>query len=140
MQERIESIGEFVVSRGEAAELLETVEKSLDEVARLVAMPVDVPRGQAIPTRGNHRLSAAVLNGLYQGIAVVAFVGDHCLRRNSVNQCPGLRDVRHLPAGEDQAQWVAQRIDASMDFGRQPTARATDRLTASIFCAPVACW
>jgi len=35
MQESIESIGEFVVPRGEAAELLEAIEKSLDEVSCL---------------------------------------------------------------------------------------------------------
>ncbi len=42
MQECIKSIGEFVISRDEAAEVLEPVEESLDEVARLVAMPVDL--------------------------------------------------------------------------------------------------
>ena len=33
MQEGIESIGEFVVSRGEATELIEMNEKSLDEIS-----------------------------------------------------------------------------------------------------------
>ena len=33
MQEGIESIGEFVVSRGEATELFETTEESLDEIS-----------------------------------------------------------------------------------------------------------
>jgi len=43
MKEGIESIGNFVVSVSDTAELLEPVEKVFDETARLVAMPVNWP-------------------------------------------------------------------------------------------------
>ena len=43
MQEGIESTGEFVVSGGDATELLESIEEALNQMASPVAMPVDRP-------------------------------------------------------------------------------------------------
>ena len=42
MQEGVVSIRELVVTGGHATELLETIEEPLHEVARLVAVPVDL--------------------------------------------------------------------------------------------------
>lgn len=42
MQESVEAMGQFIVPRGEAAKLLQSIEESLDEVSRLVTMPVGV--------------------------------------------------------------------------------------------------
>lgn len=47
MQECVESTGEFVVSGGDATELFEPIEESL-EVAHLVAVPVDAAFGVAV--------------------------------------------------------------------------------------------
>jgi len=57
MQEGVESIGEFVVSRGDATKLLEAIEESLDEISRLVAMPVDLARGIPVASRRDDGLS-----------------------------------------------------------------------------------
>ena len=64
MQEGIEAIGEFVVSRSEAAELFEAIEESLDEVARLVAVPVDLAWRVPVATRRDDGLSAGRLDDL----------------------------------------------------------------------------
>ena len=139
MQEGIESIGEFVVSRGEAAELLETVEESLDEVSRLVAVPVDLARRIPVAAGWDDGLSAARLDHLDQGVTVVALVGDDCLGRYGLDQGRPLRDVGDLSAGQDQADGVAQRIHAGMDLGGQSAPRASDRLIATVFLgAPAA--
>lgn len=133
MQEGVESIGEFVVSRGEAAELFEAIEESLDEVARLVAMPVDRAWRVPVATRRDDGLSAGRLDDLNQGIAVVALVGDDRLGGYGLDQGSPLRDVSDLSAGQDQPDVVAQRIDAGMGLGGQSAPRATDRLIATIF-------
>ena len=133
MQERIESIGEFVVSRGEAAELLETVEKSLDEVARLVAMPVDLAGRIPVTAGRDDGLSAGSLDDLNQGIAVVALVGDDRLGRDGVDQGGALGDVGRLASGQDQPNGITQRIDTGMDLGGQSAPRAADRLIATVF-------
>jgi len=51
MQERIESASEFVVASGEPAKLLEAIEESLHEIARLVSIPVKFARREAIAAR-----------------------------------------------------------------------------------------
>lgn len=110
MQEGIESIGEFVVSRGEAGELLKTVEESLDEVARLVAMPVDLAGRISVTAGRDDRLRAGCLDDLKQSIAVVALVGDDRLGRHGPTikaapaTCPPLRIKRMgLPNASTQA-------------------------------------
>ncbi len=121
MQEGVESIGEFVISRGEAAELFETIEESLDEISRLVAMPVDFAWRISVAARWDDGLSTGSLNDLNQGGA--------------------LGDVGHLASGQDQPNGITQRIDTGMDLGGQPAPRAADRLIATVFLgAPAACW
>lgn len=52
MQESVETFGKLVVSGRKAAELLEAVEESLDEIARLVAVPINLARRVPIAARG----------------------------------------------------------------------------------------
>ena len=40
MQESVETAGEFVVARGDATELLEPIEETFNQMARLVAIPL----------------------------------------------------------------------------------------------------
>ena len=140
MQEGIETIGEFVVSRGEAAELFEAIEKSLDEVARLVAMPVDFARRIPVATGWTNGLSANSLDGVNQCIAVIALVGDHGFGWNGFNQGGALGDVSDLAGGQDQADGITQRIHAGMNFGGQSAPRAADFLLTCFFWAPDECW
>lgn len=140
MQKRIESLSELVVARGQSAELLEPVEKALDEVARLVAMPVDRAWTQSVAARGNDGLGATRFDDVDQCIAVVAFVGDDRFGGDVLNQGGALAHIGRLAAGQDQAQRIAQCVNAGVDLGAQPAARAADRLIASVFlAAPAAC-
>lgn len=43
MQESVETPGEFVVARSDATKLLESIEETFNQMARLVAMPVGCP-------------------------------------------------------------------------------------------------
>lgn len=133
--------GEFVVSRGEAAKLLELVEESLDEVSRLIAVPVDLAGRVPVVAGWDDGLSAPRLDDFDQSITVVALVGDDWLSGYGVDQGHPLRDVSHLSAGQDRADGVTQRIRAGLDLGGQPAPRAADRLIATVFLgAPAACW
>jgi len=141
MQEGVESIGKFVVSGCDAAELLETIEESLDEVSCLVAVPVDFALGVAIASRWDDRFGTGSLDDVDQGITVVTFVGDNRAGLDCLNQGSPLRDIGHLAGGQNQTNRVAQGIDTSMNLGGQPAPRATDRLIATVFLgAPAACW
>ena len=127
MQEGIESIGKFVVSRGEAAELFEAVEESLDEISRLVAMPVDLAWRIPVATRRNDGLSTGRLDGLNQSIAVIALVGDERFRRwqARIEQfCAGM--VAHLSFGQQHGERLAVPVADNMQLGVQTTLGAPD--------------
>lgn len=141
MQEGVESIGKFVVSGCDTAELLEAIEESLDEVSCLVAVPVDFAFGVAIASRRDDCCGAGGLDDVDQGIAVVTFVGDDSAGRDCLNQGSSLRDIGNLAGRQDQTNRIAQGIDTSMNLGGQPAPRATDRLIATVFLgAPAAYW
>jgi len=104
-------------------------------------MPVDFALVIAVATRRDDGFGPAAFNGGYQGIAVVAFVSDDGLGRNCLDQGGALGHIRHLAGRQNEANRIAQRIDAGMDFRRQSAPRAADRLIARVFLgAPAACW
>ena len=52
MNEHQERLGEFVVAGGDASELLDAVEETLDQIAAFVDMPVERSWGKPVGTRG----------------------------------------------------------------------------------------
>ena len=76
MQKGIEVTSELLVSRSDAAKLLEAIEESFDKVSGLVTMPIDGALRDSIAPRGNNRLGAGFLNDADQLVTVVAFVGN----------------------------------------------------------------
>ena len=141
MQKGVESVGEFVVSGCDTAELLETIEKSFDEVSRLVSMPIDFALGVAVASRRDDGLGAGRLDGFDQSVAVVAFVGDDRAGGYRLDQGRALRDVSDLAGGQNQSNGIAKSVDTGMNFGRQSASRTADRLIATVFLgAPAACW
>lgn len=141
MQESVETAGEFVVARGDATELLEPIEETFNQIARLVAMPVDWALIDSVAARRNIGNGVGGFDGFDQLIAVVAFVGGNGSGWNASNQRGTLGHIGDLSAGQYQTQRIAQGIVANMNFRRQSTARSTDRLIATVFFgAPAACW
>ena len=58
MNERQEGLGEFVVARGDASELLDATEETLDQVAALVEVSIERTWIEPIGTRRDNRLAA----------------------------------------------------------------------------------
>lgn len=110
-------MGEFVVTRCQPPKLFEPIEESLDQIACLVPVPVDVTLLITIAARRNDGLRAGRFDGCDQGVAVVALVRDDCFGGDGVDERRSLRDIGDLPAGQDQAQRIAQRIDAGVNLG-----------------------
>jgi len=133
MDKRQERLGEFVVTRGDASEMLETCKETLDQIASTVEIPIEFARCKAIGAGRNHRLGASRLDPGHKMVGVVTLVGHHGLPRQILDQRGGTVDIGDLPGREDDAQWIAQRIDGNMQLGRQSAARAADFLTALFF-------
>ena len=135
MQESTETAGQLVVASRNTAELLEAIEETFDQVARLVAMPIDGALIDSVASRRDIGKGRAGFDGFDQFITVVAFVGRNRGCWNIGDQCRVLSHIRHLSAGQDQTQGITQGINAGMDFRRQSTARSADRLIATVFLA-----
>ena len=75
MNERQEGLCEFVVPGGDASELLDTAEETLDQMAALVDMPVERAWIESVGAWRDDRLAALLGNGCNEGIRVVALVG-----------------------------------------------------------------
>ena len=140
MNERQEGLGELVVTRGDASELLDAVEETLDQIATFVDVPIERAGSQPMGTRRNNRLAALRSDCLDEGIRVVAFVGHDEFGWLVLDQCLGLLDIRDLTRRENNPQRIAQGIDCNMQLGRQSPSRAADVLTAGFFLAPAECW
>ena len=108
------------MARCQTAELLEPIEEAFDQIACLVTMPVDLCGVSRCRREGITTCAPASSIAFTKGIAVVAFVGNHGLCRDRLDESLGLGNVSFLATGEDQSQGVAQRIDTGMDFGCQP--------------------
>ena len=53
-----EGLGEVVVTRGDASEMLETSKEALDQIASLVEMQIELARCEAIGSGRNHSFDA----------------------------------------------------------------------------------
>ena len=74
-------------------------------------------------------------------IGVVALVGEQVFEGQTADQSLGLANVVDLAWGQDEADRIAESIDADIDLGAQAAARTPDRLIfAPPFWAPAACW
>ena len=141
MQEGVESGSQLVVSSGDATELLESVEETLDQVPGFVAVPIDLPFVVAVGTRRDIRLCPLFLDNLHQGITVIPFVRRDGMGRDANHQRLPLADIGNLPTGQQNADRVAKGIHSRMNLGSQSAPRSTDRLIFTVFLgAPAACW
>jgi len=133
--------GEFFIPGRHPAELLEPIEEALHQIARLIAMPIVVPKRLAIGPWRNDHFGLLRFDVLDQGIGVITLVRDHRLRaRGLLEQGERLGDVGLLGAGERKAKGVAERIDDAVQLGGESAARAAQSLRAVFFWAPAACW
>lgn len=129
MDGRHEIASEFVVSSGDAAEVLEATEAALDDVSSLVGALVEGMDDDAVGFVGNDGLCPALDDLGAQFVAVISFVAKQ--GAHGRGECQNLRggsDVGVLASRQMKNDRSAARIAQAMDFGRSPTARAPDGL------------
>jgi len=120
---------QFVVARGDSAEIFEAAEAPLNDVAALVGPLVEAMPDNAIGFVRNDDLCAEIGDTGAQSVAVVALVGKkrgHGRRQRQHIGCRG--DVGILAWGQMKGDRPAERVAQRVDFRRAPAARAADRL------------
>ena len=135
-----EVLSGLVVAGGDSSELFEFVEEPFDEVALLVECKIARSRVFAIALRWNHRGDLFALQEFNKAIGVERLVGDQRVGIGVFDETRRGLQFMDLPLGQREGHRIAQGIDESVNLGRQPAARAPDRLIFAPFLrAPALC-
>lgn len=103
-------------------------------------MTVEIAGCHAVGLGRDHGLRARLFDHGDQRIGIESLVGDDRAGCHAFNQLAGLRQVVRLSGGQRPARQLPQPFDDAVNLGRQPAARATERLVAFFLGAPAACW
>ena len=120
---------ELVISRGDAAEVLEPAKAAFDDISAFVSAFVEVMDDDTVGFIGNDGLGAVTSDFGAKVVTVVPFVCEKrahgwCERQNIGRSS----DVSILTWGQMQDDRSAERIAQRMDFCRTASPRAADCL------------
>lgn len=131
--------GVFFEAGGDPASVFEFVEEAFDEIA----LPIQDLAVAARPSPASSGWDAgsdmALAQELTEPVGVVGFVSDEAtIGWNHIEQSAGGAKIVRLAGGQGQAHRQAAAVDHGIDLGRQPAARAPNRLIA-VFLGAAAC-
>ena len=133
--------GQFVVSRGNAPEVLQLVEEALDGIAQAIEFGIDRALLFAIPLGGDVRLGAVFSNQFEDGFGIVSAVGDGVRGRLEASQQHGHGGfVGGLSGRQSEPERQSVTIDDGVDLRAQSSTRTADGVIRAPFFPPAACW
>jgi len=135
-----EADGPTVIACGEAPEVLEPVDASLDLVPHFVDPLVMADQLLAGPVRGDDGLRPLGLDESAQGVAVIGLVGKDVSRRDALEQGWSGGDVALLARRDHDLERPAPAIDDKVDLCCQASSGAPQRLIPRPPFPPAACW
>jgi hypothetical protein len=124
-----EVTGGLVVARGKGPELFEFTKEILNPVTLLIQFLIDVTWDLTALFRGNDDF----LSGFFQWreeafVRVEGAVGEHGFRGNGRQKGIGPFQIVRLARCQEKIDGTAQSIGNDMNFGGQPTFRASEGL------------
>src|SRR5438874_3890775 len=133
------------VARRDAAVVLDSVHETLDQVPFFVQVLVVVSRLLAVALGRNDRLCSVRFNGLDEGVAVIALVGQDGLGLVALQKRLRLGDIRLLPGSQLEFHRQTEAVDSRMKLRGKTATRAAQCLVFRLyagtpFFAPAACW
>ena len=135
-----ESLGEFVVTSGDGSEMLEHVEKTLNEIAFAVEGEIACARGFSVRFGWDDWGDRSIVEGGNEGVGVEGLVGDQSAGRDSFDQRFGASEIVILAGAEHHLDRIAESVDERVNLGRQSAAGSADGLRTVFFWAPALCW
>src|SRR5581483_3417058 len=130
----------LVVACGDPSVSFDLAEEVLDQVPFLVDVAVDLPGSLAAGGRGNHDPDVLLVEGLYDVVGIVGFVGDEVVTLGPFDERGGFGDVVDVAACEVDVQGITEPVHKSVDFGGKASARASNTLNLSPPFPPAASW
>ena len=141
MDHRKEVFGEFVVTGGDATEVLELAEEALDQVALAIEDLAEAGLPFAIGFGRNVRHRALRLDQVADAVGVIGFVGqDNGAGIEAIQQPIRRRSVMRLTCCQAEPDRQPLRIDKRVDPGRETTSGATEAEIQIPLFAVAACW
>lgn len=121
--------------------MLDLVEEALDAVAVGVGLPTDGALDLAVRFGRDNWLDAPAFEVVPDGIAVIAFVGEHGdgIGRVLIHEVVIGCHVRGLAGCHAEADRETLRIRSGMNLGREPTARTANTVSLNPPLPPAAC-
>ena len=108
--------------------MLNLVDETLHQMPLFVTVFVVLTLFLAISSWWNNCFSSLFSNKLQNLVSIIRFVGQNTFIIISVHQGFSLSTVMPLTRSQNEAQRVAQGINANMDFGAKSATAATQRL------------
>ena len=93
-----------------------------------------------IRLRRDHDLHVSLLDGVDDGVRVVAFVGDEAPPLGRRYERGRLADVVDVPRREMDVEGTTETVHERVDFGGETSARASNTLTLGPPFPPAASW
>jgi hypothetical protein len=130
-----EEVCVFFIARGEASEVFESIEETLDEVARLIECRTEARFPAAVDHWRDIGRGTGSLDVAAQPISVIGLIGEH---HHVLAQVP---EQVHGDQARRQNQFEGQPvgIDERVDFGYRPATRAARIATRVAFFEFAAC-
>jgi len=121
----------LVVTRGDTAELLESLETVLDEMTPFVHLLIVGNNGPSVCLGGNDGESPSLIQFGAQSVIVKGLVRNEGFEGNVRDQRLDANAVMTLAGQQNKPHQIAQSIDQRNNLGRQPAPRRTDGLILS---------
>jgi len=138
-----EVVQQLVIAGGDASEVFEFVEQSLDHVALLVERPVAGVRISPVLARRDDGRGAGFPNRFDEMVCVIGPVGDDMAWPEPVYEVASIQNVAAMAGRGDESERRTEGVAGGMQLGRQAAFRASQALGFSapfLSGAPAACW
>lgn len=116
--DEIHEVGEqFVVARGDVAEVFEFVEEPLDQVALLVEVPIAGMRPAAIMSRRNDRHGTGSEDDVVEMFGIVGPIGDDGTAGQPLDQCRAEQHLAAMARAGNEADRIAEAVGGGVELG-----------------------
>ena len=134
-----EDLGELVVTRGDGPEMLEFVEKTLNEIAFAIEDEVAWAWGFSVGFGWDDRDDRSIVEGGDEGVGVERLVSDQGAGIDGFDQRFERNEIVILARAEHHLDRIAEGVDERVNLSSQSAAGSADGLRAVFFWAPALC-
>jgi len=125
VQESRETRGDFIKAREQPSVMFEKSEGALDFVPLLVQFGIVFPLYLAVGFRRDDRSGSGIFHMGENGIGIVSFIGEKCLKLQSLDKRNRLLAVGFLPARQNKSKRIAERVAHAMNLRGKPATGAS---------------